>query len=645
MKVRWQLAPSGAAASGGWRERTSTLLIGEGLGECAPLPGLSVDDTRAHEFAVETARIDAEAKRRGISWAEVLNPDAPIEMPCAVFEMQPGATVLKVKAATADIDLPAGVKLRIDANRRWPRDQALAMCARLTGDIEYVEEPCERAWELDLPVPVALDESLAELADREIPWERIAAVVLKPTVLGIERCVRIAAEAKRRGVNVVVTHCLEGPIGTAACAELARAIGTPGVAQGLGPHPALDAWPVKPPQLRGASIRRADGPGLAMSAADIVPRAIVAYPDETTLDVVHAALRHRRPLALVHHRLDAAERDRQLRVALATSLAADDAFVLFTSGSTKQPRGVVLTRGSADAAAEAHAKHLGWRDDDRWLVALSMAHTGGLAVIVRSMAAGRPISLLAGDFEARRCIEQIERDRVTLVSLVPTQLAALLEAGWAPPAHVRAVLLGGAAAPPALVEAALERGVPVLATYGMTESFGQIATALVPGGPLVPLPGVDLEAGTADAPAPIVIRAPMLASRYLDGRAIAPKFTTADLGFTIPAFVVVGRADDVIITGGENVHPAMVENVVAATPGVRAAVAFGLADDRWGQIVGAAIVPDHGADAPFDAPAAEAYWRAHLPSFARPRRWMLVDALPLLPNGKVDRQAAARLLA
>jgi O-succinylbenzoic acid--CoA ligase len=230
---------------------------------------------------------------------------------------------------------------------------------------------------------------------------------------------------------------------------------------------------------------------------------------------------------------------------------------------------------------------------------------------------------------------------VTIVSLVPTQLAALLDLEWRPPSHLRAVLLGGAAAPPALVESALARGIPVLATYGMTESFGQIATAVVPGGPLVPLPGVHLTAGTRDAPAPIVVEAPMLARRYLDGRDIAPRFTTADLGSLDTHLVVVGRADDVIITGGENVHPAQVEAVVATTPGVRAAVAFGVADDRWGQIVGAALV----AEPWFEAAAAEAYWRARLPSFARPRRWMLVDALPLLANGKVDRRAAARLLA
>jgi O-succinylbenzoic acid--CoA ligase len=180
----------------------------------------------------------------------------------------------------------------------------------------------------------------------------------------------------------------------------------------------------------------------------------------------------------------------------------------------------------------------------------------------------------------------------------------------------------------------------VLATYGLTETFGQIATAARPGAPLVALPGVELAAGTPGAPAPIRIRAATLATCYLDGAPIAPELTTHDLGVLDGgALRVLGRADDVIITGGENVHPAQVEAVLAATPGVRAACAFGVPDARWGQIVGAAL-----AVAPaFDRAAALARWHAQLPPHARPRRLALAAALPLLPSGKVDRRAAAAL--
>jgi O-succinylbenzoic acid--CoA ligase len=186
---------------------------------------------------------------------------------------------------------------------------------------------------------------------------------------------------------------------------------------------------------------------------------------------------------------------------------------------------------------------------------------------------------------------------------------------------------------------------PFLATYGMTESFGQVATARLdragdPTAPLVALPGVTLDAGTPGAPLPIRIRGPMLATRYLDGTPIAPEHVTSDLGYLVEGSLrIVGRSDDVIITGGENVHPVEVEAVLAATPGVRAACVFAVPDPRWGQIVAAAIAIDPA----FDAAAAAARWHAALAPHARPRRLAITVALPMLPTGKLDRRAAAAL--
>jgi o-succinylbenzoate---CoA ligase len=374
------------------------------------------------------------------------------------------------------------------------------------------------------------------------------------------------------------------------------------------------------------------------------PAAIVATPAIDTVLAVHAALAAHRPIALIHHRLAPAEADRQRELALRTPLPADAAVVLFTSGSTGTARGVVLSRDALRAAAIANARHLGWRDDDRWLVALSLAHTGGLSIVVRCLAARRPIVLCDGDFDRERVARLLER--CTLASLVPTQLAALLDdPTWRPPVRLRAVLLGGAAASPTLLDRARHRGVPFLTTYGMTESFGQLATAAPegagdPAAPLVALPGVAVFAGTAQAPGPIVVRAPMLATCYLDGAPIAPAFTTADLGYLADgALHVTGRRDDVIISGAENVHPGAIEAVLAATPGVRAACAFGVHDERWGQVVGAAIVVEPA----FDAETAAAHWHQALAAHARPRRLAICAALPALPSGKIDRRAAAML--
>ena len=132
----------------------------------------------------------------------------------------------------------------------------------------------------------------------------------------------------------------------------------------------------------------------------------------------------------------------------------------------------------------------------------------------------------------------------------------------------------------------------------------------------------------------------MLALQYLDGTPIAPAFTTADLGsLDGTGLRVIGRADDVIVTGGSKVHPLEVEAVLAATPGVLAACVFGVPDERWGQLVGAAL-----ATAPaIDLAAAAARWHAALPAHARPRRLALAPELPLTVTGKPDRRAAAAL--
>lgn len=357
-------------------------------------------------------------------------------------------------------------------------------------------------------------------------------------------------------------------------------------------------------------------------------RVLVAHHDADTVAAIHAALDRREPLALLHAKLPDAEQARQRALVAAARFEPDDAVVLFTSGSTGAARGVVLSRGALDAAAAASWELLGTRANDRWLCPLPLAHAGGLSIIVRTRAAG--IEHVLGDWD----------DRATLMSIVPAQLPALIErARRGETTNLRAILLGGAAAPPGLVESAVAAGLPVLPTYGLTETFGQIATARTPGGPLVPLPRVTIIGGTRGDPEKLRVSGPMLASRYLDGEWISPELVTADLGFVEDGIVhIMGRADDVLISGGENVHPAQVERVVGATPGVREVVAFGVPDETWGQSVAIAVA----VDPTFDRAAALARWHSELPPYARPRR-LVVGALPRLPSGKLDRRAIRRL--
>ena len=781
--VTWPLDGSGAARGRRERSallvEIRTLAGSIGLGEAAPLPGFSVDTlddagrsigalrsmmpldlvddptalgqliehfapSPAARFALETAVLTALAAERGVALSALLGGGAetlPVavvvdDLEGALRAHELGVRCVKLKShANDDFALARAiaaalpdVRLRIDANRSWPEASVRERLAVLaTLPVELVEEPSSNSLALIrevLPCKLALDESLADLVDDEFPdllqAPGLEALVLKPTMLGgLTRCFMLAARARAAGKRAIVTHALEGPIGTAAIAELALAVGD---VPGLAPHPGLAAWRLALPQLVPGGIRAAPSSGLgfgvlglatllatldstprrrtpspsppplssatrldsalsivraaidmptapaivttretssfadaavaasqkssatrpALSGAPRRARIVVATPTVETVSAIHAALDSDWPIALLHPRHSPGELARQREMVASSSFVAGDAVVLFTSGSTGEPRGVVLSRGALLAAAEASTHHLGWLDEDRWLVALSLAHSGGLAPVVRCLVARKPI-VLGSDGEPLADL----LTRVTLASLVPTQLASVLDdPGWQPGPALRAILLGGAAAPVTLLEAAAARGVPVLVTYGATETFGQVATAPLaragdPRAPLVPLRSVAIAAGTRGAPKPIRVRGPMLATRYLDGEAIAPELETADLGFVEHGTLhVVGRADDVIITGGENVHPSTIEAVLAATPGVRAACAFGIEDARWGQIVGAAIA----AEPMFDEDEAAAYWQATLPAHARPRELAIaIGELPLLANGKLDRRRASEL--
>jgi O-succinylbenzoic acid--CoA ligase len=684
--VRWSIAPTGPAR--GLTARESVLVVARddaghiGLGEAAPLPraaSMSIDtiddavtavhalaarvpitiDSPGHaaafadriatapaaRFAIECALLSALAQCRSTSVAALLGgvPHAELESAVVVddeFEAAEaaarGVRCLKIKVGSAqksDIERVRRIsraapncQLRLDANRAWPRAEAVGRLAGFRGlPIEYVEEPCVNSHELlsePLPCRIALDESLVDLdraaVERAARSPRLAALILKPTLLGgFARCLELAALAHRHGIAPIVTHTLEGPIGFGACCELARAIGAD-VPVGLAPY-------------------------VIREKPRVQCHVIVATHTEQTVAVIRDAWNAGEPLALIHAKATEAEQARQRRLVDEAVRRGDirdgDAFVLFTSGSTGPARGIIHTRESVMAAARASESNLGWREDDAWLCCLPLAHTGGLSIVMRCLLAGRRV-ILGEDAQAIA--------GATLASLVPTQLAALLEdPAWRPPSQLRAVLVGGAAATKALVDAAVERGVPVRLTYGLTETFGQVATAREPGGVPRVLEGVMIDAthdgglrASRVAPALLRVRGPMLARAYLDGVPIAPALVTADVGYVDrDAVHVIGRADDVIISGGENVHPIQVEAVLAATPGVREAAAFGVPDPRWGQIVAVAIA----ADERFDREGALAQWYAALPAHARPRRIVTLDELPRLPSGKLDRRTVAAL--
>lgn len=320
--------------------------------------------------------------------------------------------------------------------------------------------------------------------------------------------------------------------------------------------------------------------------------------------------------------------------------------VVFTSGSTAGPKGVILSRGAFVASAAASAARLGWREQDRWLLALPPAHVGGLSILTRCLLARRPVVLGEG-LDPAGTHGLMREAGVTLLSLVPPQLQRLLDAGPPPPA-LCAVLVGGGPCPAPLLRRARKEGWPVLATYGLTETCSQVATedpAEVWEGDdearAAVLPGVEVRVVDGR----IQVRGEMLMNGYYPrGRHPEPFaadgfFDTGDCGALDERgrLQVLGRADDVIVTGGEKVFPGEVEQALLRCPGVAAALVLGVEAGAWGQVVAALLVAAPGAVPP---PAWPADWLSGLAPYKRPRLVAWVKELPLGPTGKPDRRRA-----
>jgi O-succinylbenzoic acid--CoA ligase len=364
------------------------------------------------------------------------------------------------------------------------------------------------------------------------------------------------------------------------------------------------------------------------------------------LDPLAAALRGDGP-ALLPVPADPSAGEVALAARTDEPVAPGVALLLPTSGSTGRPKVVELTAAALRASAAATHGRLG--GPGHWLLALPVGHVAGWQVLVRSLDAGHPphvVDLGAGFTpaafaDAAAAVPGPRR----YTALVPTQLARLVPDpdGLEALRTFDAVLLGGAATPGALLERARRDGVRVVTTYGMTETSG----GCVYDGH--PLDGVEV----AVAPdGRLLLAGPVLAAGYrgrpdLTAEAFGTEggrrwFRTSDAGEVGPggAVTVLGRLDDVLVTGGRKVAPAAVEQVVAGLPGVRECLVVGVPDPEWGQAVVALVV---GAPPPLDEVRRQVHARLGGP--AAPRHVLGVDALPTRGIGKPDRAAAADLAA
>jgi len=315
------------------------------------------------------------------------------------------------------------------------------------------------------------------------------------------------------------------------------------------------------------------------------------------------------------------------------------AVVIHTSGSTSTPKPVELTYGNLLWSALGSAVALGSDSDERWLCTLPVSHIGGLSILVRS-AIYASTAVLHEHFQTERVLRALREDEITLVSLVPTTLARLLDGGLEHPPTLRCALTGGGPAGEALLERARAAGVPLSQTYGLTEACSQVTTtptaAIYREGQLgggVPLFCTRLRIAEDGE---IMLAGPTVAPAMLDR---AGWLTTGDLGRLDEDghLHVTGRSADTIVSGGENVAPAEVEAVIEAHPDVLEAAVLARPDPEWGEVVTAVVVPRAGAV--LEADALRAHCAGHLAAYKVPKHvTFLSEPLPRTRSGKLLRR-------
>ena len=302
------------------------------------------------------------------------------------------------------------------------------------------------------------------------------------------------------------------------------------------------------------------------------------------------------------------------------------ATVMHTSGTTSAPRRVELTYGNWLHSALGSAVALGLDPHERWLCPMPLAHVGGLSIPIRSAIYGTT-AVVCERFEVGEVLEWLMEPAraITLVSLVPTMLSRLLDAGLHDPPVLRWALLGGGPLPPPLIERAERAGVQVAPTYGMTEACSQIATFGWP------LPGVSVRIA---ADGEILVSGPNVSRHALDADGW---LHTGDVGSLDDRgrLRVTGRKAETIISGGENVAPAEVEAVLLAHPAVADAAVHGRVDPEWGEAVVATVVVRDGRTA--EADELRAFCAERLARFKVPKAIEFAQGLPRTQSGKLLR--------
>jgi O-succinylbenzoic acid--CoA ligase len=314
--------------------------------------------------------------------------------------------------------------------------------------------------------------------------------------------------------------------------------------------------------------------------------------------------------------------------------------LLATSGSCGSPKLVKLSGSNLQASVHAANERLELSHTSVWLDCLPLVHVGGLSILLRCACAGASVVLHEG-FDAAGVADDLHRHQVSHISLVPAMLAKLLDLAKRPPRSLQVVLVGGAPLAPALAGRALAAGWPVWVTYGMTETASMLAARkLGTGGDNPrqvgsPLPGFELR--IVDE----VIEVRGAAVQDSGNRQAGQWFSTGDRGQLdkVGRLTLMGRTDGMLLSGGEKVHPELVEQLLANCPGIDEVAVTGQTDPLWGERVVAVYRGD------IDEAALAILCRDSIEGAMRPRTFVKVETLPRTTNGKLDRSALRALVA
>ncbi len=313
--------------------------------------------------------------------------------------------------------------------------------------------------------------------------------------------------------------------------------------------------------------------------------------------------------------------------------------IINTSATTGKFKSVPVRWLQIEAHVKASANVLGVEEHDNWLVVLPMFHVSGLSIILRTLYNGTR-AIIREKFSEQVVLEALETEDVTMVSLVPTVLQRIVERIQAP--TLRAILLGGEFIPMPLLQECVQRNLPVYKTYGMSETFAQSTTFSIQEHPNklasvgYPLQGVTIEIRNPDEEGvgEVWLLSPMLMKGYLNKEPIKGAFNTDDIGYVDEDgfLYLLNRRKDIIISGGENIYPKEIEDVLYGMKGILECAVIPVSDPKWGQVPVLCVVTNRSEE------DISQYLLSCLAKYKVPKRMIYFDALPKNSMGKILRQ-------